>query len=210
MTNQSGTFETKRSLRYYTLAKEEPIERILFVLHGYGQLATYFIKKFEGHSLKNTLIVAPEGMHRFYLNGTSGRVGASWMTKEWREQDILENSQTLNGFASAIIHQYPTAKITVLGFSQGGATAARWISDQQIPCEHFISWGSVFPPDISAEVLQQLSMKRTFVVGNEDPFFPETIAKEVIQQHQNLGFECVTFEGKHDISLQTLEAVLSV
>ena len=30
-------------------------------------------------------------MHRFYLEGSSGRVGASWMTKEAREDDKKEN-----------------------------------------------------------------------------------------------------------------------
>ena len=33
-------------------------------------------------------IIAPQGLHKFYLEGTSGRVGASWMTKENREDDI--------------------------------------------------------------------------------------------------------------------------
>lgn len=210
MTLEKGTFETKRALRFQTLSTEGPIEHLLFVLHGYGHLVEYFIKKFDETNLKNTLIIAPEGMHRFYLNGTSGRVGASWMTKEWREQDILENTQTLNAFANQFIEQYPSSKITVLGFSQGGATAARWISEQQIACDHFISWGSVFPPDISAEALTKLNMKRSFVVGHQDPYFPETVIQDVIKQHQELGFECITFDGKHDISLNTLEAILAL
>lgn len=210
MTLEKGTFETKRLLRFQTLSTEGTIKHILFVLHGYGHLVEYFIRKFEGLSTKNTLIIAPEGMHRFYLNGTSGRVGASWMTKEWREQDILENTQTLNAFAAHFIKQYPTAKITVLGFSQGGATAARWICEQNIQCDHFISWGSVFPPDISSKALSQLKMKRSFVVGKQDPYFPDTVFDEVIKQHLELGFDCITFEGKHDISLNTLEAILAL
>ncbi|MFT7345493.1 MAG: putative esterase, partial [Lentimonas sp.] len=74
--------------------EENPNDQLLIVLHGYGQLSQFFIQKFS--SLTHQCdIIAPEGMHRFYLNGSSGRVGASWMTKEERETDIEDNQKYL-------------------------------------------------------------------------------------------------------------------
>jgi hypothetical protein len=73
----------EKTIRYFTIGDIEKAKYLLIALHGYGQLSSYFGKKFE--DLPNEFfIVIPEGMHRFYLDGTSGRVGASWMTKEAR------------------------------------------------------------------------------------------------------------------------------
>ena len=69
-------------------------KEILIALHGYGQLGQFFFRKFSAIE-KKIGIVIPEGPHRFYLEGSSGRVGASWMTREWRETDIAENTQYL-------------------------------------------------------------------------------------------------------------------
>ena len=162
-------------------------------------MAEFFIRKFELEPLSNTLIIAPEGMHRFYLQGSSGRVGASWMTKEWREQDILENIAALNQLYAHFQTLHPNAKISVLGFSQGGATAARWVAAGQISCSHFISWASVFPPDLDSNVMRHLKMRRSFCLGNEDPYFNELEAEKTMDFYQNLSFDVHTYLGKHDI-----------
>ena len=114
-----------KTMRYFTIGDVNKADKLLYVLHGYGQLASYFIKSFEKIS-DSYLIIAPEGMHRFYLNGTSGRVGASWMTKEAREIDIHENTKNLDLLDQHILSKKTFKKKIILGFSQGGATAARW------------------------------------------------------------------------------------
>ena len=82
--------------RYFQLKAEGEARAHWYVLHGYGQLARYFIKKFTKLPAKGIHVTAPEGLHRFYLEGSSGRVGASWMTKEDRETDIANYIQVLN------------------------------------------------------------------------------------------------------------------
>lgn len=208
MESRAGSIAVSRALRFRELQTGTRVDRILFVLHGYGQLVEYFIRKFAAISIENTLIVAPEGMHRFYLQGSSGRVGASWMTKEWREQDILENVQALNQLYLHFSEQYPQATVSVLGFSQGGATAARWVADGQVPCTHFISWASVFPPDLSAESMAQLSMRRQFCLGNEDPYFIGEDAERMKEFYRTLQFEVVGYSGKHDIDAELLLKLL--
>ena len=134
-----------KTMRYFTIGDINKADKLIYVLHGYGQLASYFLKSFEKLS-DSYLIIAPEGMHRFYLNGTSGRVGASWMTKEAREIDIFENTQNLNKLNNTFDKKFK--KTIILGFSQGGATAARWFFNNSKKFDQLILWASVFPPEI--------------------------------------------------------------
>ena len=62
------SFEVNENTKYLCIA-----------FHGYGQLAKYFIRDFESLGPEHVAIV-PEGLHRFYREGMSGRVVASWMT----------------------------------------------------------------------------------------------------------------------------------
>ena len=208
MTSVEGHISVSKALRFREFQHGEHVEQIVYVLHGYGQLAEFFIRKFVQEPLNNTLIVAPEGMHRFYLQGSSGRVGASWMTKEWRKQDIQENIAALNQLYAHFNTLHPKAKVIVLGFSQGGATAARWVAAGQISCSHFISWASVFPPDLDSDVMHNLKMRCSFCLGNEDPYFNQEDAEKTIDFYRNLSFDVNTYIGKHDIEPSLLAKLL--
>ena len=121
---------------FYEL-KSPDDDKLIYVLHGYGQLAQFFIQKFTPLQKLGYTIVAPEGLHRFYLEGTSGRVGASWMTKVNRELDILNYIQFLDSLHETY-KQKDWKSITVLGFSQGVATAFRWIANGKIEPQEFL------------------------------------------------------------------------
>ena len=97
-------------------------------MHGYGQMAKFFIRKFQSAEELGYTIIAPQGLHKFYLEGTSGRVGASWMTKENREDDIQNYLIYLNAVHSEISSEKNWDEIVILGFSQGVATAFRWLA----------------------------------------------------------------------------------
>ncbi|MCZ8216519.1 MAG: phospholipase, partial [Cyclobacteriaceae bacterium] len=74
--------------RYQTLGKlDANTRKVWFVLHGYGQLAEYFLRKFKSLEAQEIFVIAPEGLSRFYMEdvtrrsqGGSQRVGATWMT----------------------------------------------------------------------------------------------------------------------------------
>ena len=72
-------------------------------------------------------ILAPEGLSRFYIKGTDGRVGASWMTRDERLSDIEDQIYYLNHWWAGL-NPKPDAKIIVVGFSQGVATRSRWLA----------------------------------------------------------------------------------
>ncbi|WP_300665303.1 dienelactone hydrolase family protein [Fluviicola sp.] len=208
MNSVEAVIEVPSSLRYRLIIPEGPVKHIVYVLHGYGQLVAYFHLKFAGVASNDTLFVFPEGRHRFYLKGTSGRVGASWMTREWREEDIRLNVLSLDLLHREISQKYPAEKITVLGFSQGGATAARWLAYGKINCDHFISWASVYPPDLEIEEYTSVAKKCTFVLGTEDEYFPAPEQEALISGYRSKGIQIARFEGKHDIHEETLIALL--
>jgi len=196
--------------RIATLGDENnTILKVWIVLHGYGQLATYFVRKFEAINDGNTLIVAPEGMNRFYLNGFSGRVGATWMTKEDRLTDIENNRHYLSEVFSHYKNKYPNAVFGVLAFSQGAATAVRWFCHQQPKIKQLIIWSGSFPEDLNwFEDVEKLNrVPLTFVLGDNDEFINET---QLQQQSNNLKdkglrFNIVRFKGAHDLDADTLK-----
>jgi predicted esterase len=201
-------FKSEKTFRFATYGELSTAHTILYVLHGYGQLSEFFIRKFS--SLGNGyFVVAPEGMHRFYLNGTSGRVGASWMTKEARETDIADNIHWLNELDKRIDTDNQQRRKVILGFSQGGATAARWYYNREIHADQLIMWASVFPPDLKIE--EEVKMNEgnvLFVLGTNDPYFQEKKDEEAIHYFQQLGFTTITFDGGHDLDENTLVNIL--
>ena len=79
----SHTLTVMRTARWWSSTRPGVAHGgVLYVLHGYGQLPAFFIRKFQAQVNAGWRVVAPEGAHRFYLKGTDGRVGASWMTRE--------------------------------------------------------------------------------------------------------------------------------
>jgi hypothetical protein len=85
----SKNISVTKTARYF-LSKNnfEKIDTVMFVLHGYGMPAEKFLEEFKELDTENILIVAPEGLSRFYTKGFYGSIGASWMTKEDREHEI--------------------------------------------------------------------------------------------------------------------------
>ncbi len=198
-----------KTFRYLTIGNSDDreIDELIFVFHGYGQLVEFFSKKFETLNLDNKLFVFPEGMHRFYLNGTDGRVGASWMTKELREKDIQENNAALNDLFVYFSKKHTWKKFSVLGFSQGGATASRWISNQKIACHKYISWASVFPPDIENSSFEMEMDQKIFVLGDNDPYFTSENRIKITNFYRNFNFELHSFDGAHTIDTAVLKTL---
>jgi predicted esterase len=199
--------QVKKTARLILLKSEsKQNSKLLIALHGYGQLSTYFSRKFSGiHSDFDVLV--PEGLHRFYLKGSSGRVGSSWMTKEERELDIVDNQNYLEQIIEEFKSRYN--EIVVLGFSQGGATAARFCYQKQHNINGLILWGSVFPPDITQKEIELFGGLKFFVLGKKDEYFNEENQKEVLALQKNLGYKTVQFSGGHDIEIDVLNKILS-
>lgn len=205
MQEQSLTIE--KTVRYFTLGELEKANKLLIVLHGYGQSAFYFLKKFESLIPKGYFIVAPEGMHRFYLEGTSGRVGASWMTKEARLDDIHDNFNYLEALLAHFLVKKENIVIDLLGFSQGAATATRWFEQSKYSFRYLVLWASVFPEDVQMNVKKNMNTAYYFVLGNMDPYFDHESEITCLQQYESLHFNIIRFEGKHEINQNVLLSI---
>ena len=196
--------------RYETLGNIDNPKRIWIVVHGYGQQAQYFIRKFKPLQDEDTLVIAPEGLHHFYLKGFDGRVGASWMTKEDRWTDIDNYLSYLNTIYKQVILPLveTDTEVNLLGFSQGGATAARWFNSFQRNIDAHISWASIYPPDLDITPCEK-NKNNYFAIGDKDEYFSEHKLKETILFYKNLNYITFTFHGKHNIEPLTLKEILN-
>lgn len=195
--------------RFFSLGDPNKAKHLLVVVHGYAQLPEFFIRKFAFLEEQGAYIVAPEGLHRFYCQGTSGRVGASWMTKEARSLDISDNFNYLNELITAIKNKYDFDSSSIIGFSQGGATVLRWLVQSSIKWNKCLVWGCAFPMDLQNEMTQIQSEKNFFVVGNKDEFFPPMQLRETMSLYQNEGFQLFDFDGGHQIDAAVLQLILN-
>ena len=202
----SHSFKASKTYRFFSIQSENNSKSLLVALHGYGQLAAFFIKKFNACS-NDYSILAPEGPHRFYKNGYSGRVGASWMTKEAREDDIKDNIHWLTEWLTDHLKENTYDKIILLGFSQGGATAARWYYNNPGQFDQLILWASVFPPDISKPKIT-LPNNNLYVVGKNDEFINDEMRLNEVKFYQNIGFDTHVYDGNHDIDPFVIQQIL--
>jgi Predicted esterase len=196
--------------RYFKSGEiNEYTQHIWFVLHGYGQLAEYFIRKFRILEDSETCIIAPEGLARFYKEENAGRVGATWMTKENRLMDIENYVSYLNSVYNKEVLANLQSKVTVLGFSQGAATASRWVLDNSIRFDRLILWAGIFPPDIDFQKGQQVLAEKEVieVYGKSDPYLTDERFKEMTQLNEKLklNIRLIEFEGGHDLDANTLK-----
>lgn len=197
-----------KTYRYQILNEHPTAKKALYVLHGYGQLVEFFIRKFRDIA-DQYVIIAPEGMHRFYLNGSSGRVGASWMTKEARETDISDNLSYLDALDAQLSEAYHFEEKYLLGFSQGGATAARWNQLGATQFDALILWACVFPPDLPNSIEQSKNTPHYFVIGDEDEFFSPEDQDQLTAEYLAKNYRIKRYQGKHDIVNSTLTEIMS-
>ena len=118
-----------RTARYYTLGSAGPhLREIWLVCHGIRQLARRFLPRFAGLDDGKRLIVAPEGLSRFYLHGPESRdkkipIGATWMTREDRENEITDYVEFLDAVLDEVTRRSGEAPGEALSEEPDGETA---------------------------------------------------------------------------------------
>ena len=164
----------RRTARYHVLGDPTKARAIWIVLHGYGHLARYFLTKFEGLE-EGVAIVAPEALNRFYLDEAHNRVGATWMTREDRENEITDQLGYLDALVKELRGERTDVPIHVLGFSQGVATACRWSLLGKTKMDRLVLWAGSLPPEPTFAELRTAWAHLTVevVLGSEDPFSGE-------------------------------------
>lgn len=206
---------TQRSARYYTLGLEGLSAReVWFTCHGYGQLAGRFLEKLRVLDDGSRVLVAPEGLSRFYLSESAAerRVGACWMTREDRLAEIDDYVQYLDAVYAAIFARMDRGAVTVhaLGYSQGAATVSRWTAMGKARIDRLILWGGELPPDLDLSKEPAAGRLRagrlTFVYGRSDEFITPKVVettKQRLAQH-GIPYRELPFDGGHELSPSVL------
>jgi predicted esterase len=209
-----------RTARYATLGPLDGTARdVWFVLHGYAQLAARFVRHFDALDDGTRLVVAPEGLSRFYSErtpdapGAPSRVGATWMTREDRESEISDYVFYLDQLYERVFERVPreSARVTVLGFSQGAATASRWVALGTARVDRLVCWGGALAHDLplghGGSWLR--GARLVLVAGSDDSLAtPEAVRgeEERLRAH-GVPFAVRRFAGGHQIHASTLLAL---
>ena len=129
------------------------------------------------------------------------------MTREDRDNEIADYVEYLDAVWSDTAAD--ASRVTVLGFSQGVATAARWISSGSAKVDRLIAWAGQIPPDVDPAVFTKLSGGVTMVAGTTDEYASwiaegdhdsRLVAAGVTPRH-------LSFEGGHRMDRLTLESI---
>lgn len=203
--------KTERTARVAQLGQPGPgITDCWIVLHGYQMLAGRFIQRFAPLANAQTLIVAPEGLSRFYLPGHK-HVGASWMTKEDRLHEIEDQWRYLNAVQNQLISQLPpSVRWHLLGFSQGTATVWRWLLHGKPVMHSLTIWTGGVPPESNLDLERRISaVPLCYVFASNDEFIPERTAFKYGQEWQKKypHLQLHRFEGKHEVLPAPLLAI---
>lgn len=191
------------------------------VLHGYRQLAERFLARFRDHAVDGRWIVAPEALNRFYLDpgpgrhGPESRVGATWMTREDRECEIADYVAYLDRLVAHLRDGAAgggRVPLGVLGFSQGGHTAARWAVAGAHPPGRVVLWGSGLPHDLDPESarLRLAATELVLVQGARDEHrLPRLEAEQdALLRDWGVGAGRLEHAGGHELDAELLAAVL--
>ena len=220
--------EVPRTARYYTAGDAGAARQVWLALHGYGQLAGYFVRHFAEHAGAGSgrLVVAPEALSRFYVSredrtsGAPARVGATWMTREDRDAEIADYVRYLDRALDAAVPgvDFAAVALGVLGFSQGAATACRWAAHRRrrgLPAPGaLVLWGGALPHDFDlagadGEALRALRL--TLVAGDADEFATPALVAEQEARLRDAGVACavVRYTGGHRLDAGVLGRVLA-
>lgn len=72
------------------------------------------------------------------------------MTRDDRDAEIADHVAYLDALCDAVLAQVdgPPPRIHVVGFSQGVATAARWLAHGHTRADHLVVWSGRLPADL--------------------------------------------------------------
>lgn len=200
----------KRTAHYHLQLpdNQNPIA-VLYVIHGYAQLASEFIADFKPLKESNILVVAPEGLSKFY--NKERKPVASWMTSHERLNEIDDYISYLNQLHEIITNQFNPARIMILGFSQGVSTAFRWFSSLKEKELTLYACSGTIPPELDKkDFLDKKDAKVNYYYGSIDKLLSLDKAKEQLKKIEDLNLRCEAFpfDGRHEISKTCISHLL--
>lgn len=176
------------------------------LLHGYGQLARDFLEQCGALARPERLLVAPEALSRFYLRSGRGAVGATWMTREARAEEIDDYVGYLDALVATFRARRAEREVVVLGFSQGVATAWRWSLRARSAPRRLIALCGGIPPEVELDSERVRRLHITLCTGELDESHPPTSAELDERRLVAAGASCehLRFPGGHTVEASVL------
>lgn len=202
---RSHGLRVERRARFHTVGDIGTAQQAWFLLHGYGELASSMLARCATLEEPRRVLVAPEALSRFYLRGGQGPIGASWMTRERRKDEIDDYVAYLDAIARALseLGLPADARPCALGFSQGAATAWRWGVLGLTRISALVLWGAAPPLDLDPPLARsRLSSARVAVVrGKRDPLVDEPAWRASVESVRAAGVPVTAreFDGGHEL-----------
>ena len=205
--------QIEKTARYIS---NKPIEgsfkEIWILCHGYAENVNNFFNCFEALSNNDVLLIAPEGLNRFYTKGFNGGVGATWMTQECREDEIHDYVRYLDNILNTVLSTLTNKpQLNVLGFSQGAATVCRWANFSKHTFNKLILYAAAFPPDLNLNLFNEKTKSTELILtySNTDIYIsPEEFKNTLtLLEQNNTNFKVLYFEGGHKITSEVLTSI---
>ncbi len=173
---------------------------LLLGFHGYGENAGRNLEELRRiPGSERWLRCAVEALHPFY-NTKTGEVVACWMTKQGREQAIVDNIRYVAGVIADLRRECPSARRLVMaGFSQGVAMTYRAAARCGHPCDGLIILAGDVPPELAVEPVAPLPHV-LLGRGRRDAWYDEAKMSQDLETLERLGatVETCVFDGGHE------------
>jgi predicted esterase len=191
----------------------ERTKKVWLIFHGYGQLANDFANSFSELVSDESVLLFPQGLSKFYLKGVSKKIGSNWMTSNNRDLDIENYVSYLDQLFDLEVRPYLTnIDLNILGFSQGGHTASRWIYKSKIAYQKLVLWGSNLANEIDEKIISDsfTNGENLLVMGDSDRFIEKEQLQILKTNYAQLGFKyrIIEYHGGHDIYPEILKLLV--
>ena len=135
------------------------------------------------------------------------------MTKENRETEIKDYLAYIDTLINQLKNDFPQIDdITLLGFSQGTATASRYFMHTHHKIAKLIMWSGFPAHDLDYEQLKKKLLARpmSLVQGKTDILRPEEPFKKTITDYEvmDLPFVLNWYDGGHAVDGERLREVM--
>ena len=204
--------QVEKTARYETYGILSPqTQYFWFVLHGSKMRSEQMIYKFSDFDPATHFVVAPEGLSRFYeKGGFDGDVVATWMTSRDRLDEIADFSKYLTKLYNLYSSQVKSdCKKIILGFSQGGTSAYRWLHHSAVKAHYMIPYSCWVPEDIDLTESQTNlgEMATYYTVGLQDQFLKDELLDKVRHniEKNKLDLKFEMYEGDHRVNRNQLK-----
>lgn len=202
------------STAYYVTQPPEggigPETTPLVVLHGWGQSAPSFMRRFRGLRTSDVLVVAVQGPHQMYLDRETRKVGFSWLTAFDRRRAVSDFVGTLDTVLGRVRDDFGvSAPPYILGFSQGVSMAYRYAILSESVVAGVIACGGDLPPDVAEAMPGARRFPVLLVHGRDDAIVPVSKCDEAESALAGLSWphERYSFSGDHEVPSEVVERI---